>query len=167
MNIDFLITSLGGGGAERVLCNLANYLANRGVNVSITAIRGDSCKYNIDNNISVSYLQKDYYERKISLVDRGVEIKRVLKYFTRLNKNHCLVCFLELPVAYSLIFRSFIKYKLVICERNNPAFYSSVYQKIFRIMISLGKWLIIFKKMVNAIQPLFLYYLIPKSLIHH
>ena len=50
MNIDFLITSLGGGGAERVLCNLANYLANRGVNVSITAIRGDSCKYNIDNN---------------------------------------------------------------------------------------------------------------------
>ena len=133
MNIDFLITSLGGGGAERVLCNLANYLANRGVNVSITAIRGDSCKYNIDNNISVSYLQKDYYERKISLVDRGVEIKRVLEYFIRLNKNHCLVCFLELPVAYSLIFRSFIKSKLVICERNNPVFYSSVYQKIFRM----------------------------------
>ena len=52
MNIDFLITSLGGGGAERVLCNLANYLANRGVNVSITAI---FCPKNIrtdsDSNI--------------------------------------------------------------------------------------------------------------------
>ena len=43
-----------------------------------------------------------------------------------------LVSLLELPVAYSLIFRSFYHQKLIICERNNPEFYSKGYQFIFR-----------------------------------
>lgn len=56
MNINFFITSLGGGGAERVVCNLANYLTERQHTIRITVLRGKDKTYPLNNAVVVDYL---------------------------------------------------------------------------------------------------------------
>lgn len=132
MKIDFFITSLSGGGAERVVCNLAGYLVRRGHVVNITALRGDNLAYEVNEKVGIYYLQKNYYRHHDKLY-RVSEFKSVKNYFKQLSTEGLLVCFLELPVAYSLIMRSSIKRKLIICERNNPLFYPKYYQWIYKL----------------------------------
>lgn len=132
MKIAFLITSLGGGGAERVVCNLAGYLVEKGHSVSITTIRGSDTKYDLDSRVEINDLQKDYYESKVSLYTRFKEIAKIIKFFISIKRDQNLVCFLELPVAYALIFKPIIKAKIIICERNNPECYTKGYQRIYK-----------------------------------
>lgn len=132
MNINFFITSLGGGGAERVVCNLANFLAERQHTIRITVLRGNDETYPLNNGVVVEYLQPDYYLEGKSLFYRLKEIRSTIQFLRHLNKDALLVSLLELPVAYSLIFKPLYSQKLVICERNNPEFYSKGYQKIFK-----------------------------------
>lgn len=134
MNIKFLITSLGGGGAERVVCNLANYLVSKGDNVTISVIRGGVTKYNLDEQVRVDYFQKNYYDTPVSIVKRVKEIVRVFNFFCSSQKNQRVVCFLELPVAYALLFKPFVKAMLIICERNNPEFYTKGYQYLYKLL---------------------------------
>ena len=132
MNINFFITSLGGGGAERVVCNLANYLVNRSHRVTITVLRGDEKTYILEEDVRIEYLQSDYYKGNKGRLYRFKEITSTISFLKHLPEDALLVSMLELPVAYSLLFRSLFKQKLIICERNNPDFYSSGYQYIFR-----------------------------------
>lgn len=134
MKIDFLITSLGGGGAERVVCNLSTYLYSKGADVSITAVRGGATSYPLDSNVKVSYLQENYYKTPTTLKKRIDEISKVYHFLHRQDSDHIIVCFLELPVAYALIMKPFIKSKLIICERNNPEFYSKSYQDLYKLL---------------------------------
>lgn len=134
MKIDFLITSLGGGGAERVVCNLSNYLQLNGEDVSVTAIRGGATSYNLDSSVKLTYLQENYYDLPITVKIRLNEIRKVYNFLHSQESDHTIVCFLELPVAYALIFKPFIKAKMIICERNNPEFYSKSYQKLYKLL---------------------------------
>lgn len=131
MNIEFFITSLSGGGAERVVCNLASFLVQHNHKVRITALRGDDLTYEVDERVAINYLQKEYY-RHHDKYYRYSEIKVVREFFKQLSSDGVLACFLELPVAFSLLMRSVIKCKLIICERNNPLFYPKHYQWIFK-----------------------------------
>ena len=133
MNINFFITSLGGGGAERVVCNLANYLVLRRHTIRITVLRGKDKTYPLNNAVVVDYLQPDYYIGIKSLLFRLHEIRATIRFFRHLRKDALLVSLLELPVAYSLILRNLYSQKLIICERNNPEFYSKGYQRIFKL----------------------------------
>lgn len=132
MNINFFITSLGGGGAERVVCNLANYLVKKGHRITITVLRGDDETYVLEKGVLVEYLQPDYYKGNKSKLYRLKEISSTISFLKHLPEDSLLVSMLELPVAYSLLFRSLYKQKLIICERNNPEFYSKGYQYVFR-----------------------------------
>ena len=132
MNINFFITSLGGGGAERVVCNLANYLVGHRHTVKITVLRGDDKTYPLDEKVTVEYLQPEYYHSPKSTFYRLKEIRTTIGFLIHLPKETLLVSLLELPVAYSLIFRRCFSQRLVICERNNPEFYSKWYQRIFK-----------------------------------
>lgn len=133
MKINFFITSLGGGGAERVVCNLSNYMISRQHEITITVLRGNDETYKLKNEVCVWYLQPSYYSDNKSKFYRVKEISTVLKYLKGIPQDVMLVSFLELPVAYSLFFKPFIKSKLIICERNNPLFYPKGYQWIFKL----------------------------------
>lgn len=133
MNVEFFITSLSGGGAERVVCNLASYLVQHNHKVRITALRGDDLTYEVEERVTINYLQKEYY-RHHDKNYRYTEIKVVRAFFKQLSSDGVLASFLELPVAFSLLMRSVIKCKLVICERNNPLFYPKHYQWIFKTL---------------------------------
>lgn len=132
MKINFFITSLGGGGAERVVCNLSNYLLSQQHDISITVLRGNEDTYQLNNEVFLNYLQPSYYTESKSRLYRVKEISTVFNFLRRIPQDVLLVAFLELPVAYSLLFKPFIRSKLIICERNNPLFYPKVYQWIFK-----------------------------------
>ncbi len=134
MNITFFITSLGGGGAERVLSDLANNMVQRGCSVDIVVLRGDQKQYELVSEVRIKYLQPEYYKSQKSRFYRLSEIAKVRSFLKGLQKDDLLVSFLELPMAYSLVFRNRVKSKLIICERSNPARYSKVYQSLFRYL---------------------------------
>ncbi len=134
MNITFFITSLGGGGAERVLSDLANNMVQRGCSVNIVVLRGDQKQYELDPDVKIKYLQPEYYKSQKSRFYRLNEITNVRSFLKGLYKNDLLVSFLELPMAYSLVFRNLYESKLIICERSNPTRYSKVYQSLFRFL---------------------------------
>ena len=132
MKITFFITTLGGGGAERVVSNLANYLVNNNHSVSIIVLRGFDTKYYLDPRVSTIFVC-NYYDSNVSSLYRHLKeitiSRRILK---NLDSDGCLVSFLELPMAISLLFRSDIPCKLIFSERNNPDNYSKIYRYIFR-----------------------------------
>ena len=132
MKIVFFITSLGGGGAERVLSDLANDLVQKGCSVRIFVLRGKQKQYPLNSAIEIEYLQPDYYTGKKAIAYRFLEIKKVRYFLKRIPRDNLLVSFLELPMAYSLLFRKLYNARLIICERSNPARYSKIYQWIFR-----------------------------------
>lgn len=134
MNITFFITSLGGGGAERVLSDLANNMVQRGCSVDIVVLRGDQKQYELVSDVRIIYLQPEYYKSQKTRFYRLAEISKVRSFLKGLHKDDLLVSFLELPMAYSLVFRNRFKSKLIICERSNPARYSKAYQRLFRYL---------------------------------
>ena len=134
MNIFFFITSLGGGGAERVISDLANNMVQRGCSVDIVVLRGDQKQYELVPDIRIKYLQPEYYKIPKSRFYRLNEISKVRSFLKGLHKDDLLVSFLELPMAYSLVFRNIVKSKLIICERSNPTRYSKAYQRLFHYL---------------------------------
>ena len=68
MKVTFLISSTYGGGAERVTCNLANYLKNKGYTIEILCMRKTEKSYFLEKEIKVSPIIKDY-RKKNSIFD--------------------------------------------------------------------------------------------------
>ena len=52
----FVMPSLGGGGAERVVSIIANYLAEREYNVNICLLRENNVAYKLNNNVHVEFI---------------------------------------------------------------------------------------------------------------
>ena len=66
MKIDFLISNFGGDGAQRVVCSLANYFAEKGNTVRVITYReGD--KYTLNKNVERIRLHK-----KLSFLDSNL-----------------------------------------------------------------------------------------------
>ena len=54
--IVFCVTTLSKGGAERVICNLANYFSNnQDFDVSIIAINKSNVEYHLNDNVKVYF----------------------------------------------------------------------------------------------------------------
>ena len=51
--IGFIIGSMKGGGAERVISVLSDKLSNEGYDVSILILRGGDIEYNLNKNINI------------------------------------------------------------------------------------------------------------------
>ncbi len=126
MNILIFINSLGGGGAERVVCNLANYLCEKGENVRILTFYKSTSAYNLNDNINVDYL----VEKKLNgSIETAVMAFKYLKYLKK-TKYDCILSMLVKPVSISLMFRKWTKSKVIISERNDPNSYPEKAKKI-------------------------------------
>ena len=132
MRLTFFITTLGGGGAERVLSDLSNHLCEKNHIINILVLRGNEAKYSLDGKINIKYLQPNYYQKETSIVTRLREIWVVRKTLKNMNSTDALICFLELPVLLSLLFRRCYSQPLLICERNNPENYPQIYQELYK-----------------------------------
>lgn len=130
MKVTFFIGSLYGGGAERVVCNIANYLYSKNKEVEIIIVSSDKKTYNLDEHISIYSLLPSKYE-KTKILKNIIRIFRLVCY---LMKNRCntYVVMLPIPTILLLKFRKLIKGRVIVSERAEPRRYSSKNQNLLK-----------------------------------
>lgn len=130
MNILFFIASLNGGGAEKVMINIASYLPS---NISRQLI-----------TIYDSVPAYDYHGELISLTSfsqsRLLRILKIpvafIKYLVLLNDKDTSVCLSVLPLAnfFAVIGNFFIKKPVLISVHNMPSKNDSPFLKYFEML---------------------------------
>ncbi len=130
MKISFFIGGLSGGGAERVVCNLANYLANDH-SVSIYTMSDDEASYPLNERIVRKILL--YGEER-----KGFFYNTVIRYLRLLNiirktKDDAFIIMLPETILMFLSLHWLTKAKVIASERNLPASYPKWQQKLLRI----------------------------------
>lgn len=127
MKIAFTMAYMQGGGAERVVSELANCFAGDGHQVSIITTRGGTCVYPLEKTVSLVDL---------SAKDRGILSRvKAVRRCIRENRYDVVISFLVNTNIETLLSGMFLKTPIIISERNNP--YVDPRGKIFRILRSL------------------------------
>lgn len=130
MNIVFCLGSMGKGGAERVVSNLSNYLAEKGNNISIITTVLGNCEYEIDKSIKLYSL--DEKNKSKNFITKNIKRLRNLKMLIKEISPDVIVSFLPEPSYRVLILRKFLKIPTIVSVRNDPKIeYKSKISKIF------------------------------------
>lgn len=127
MKILFAIDTLGKGGAERVITNLANYFIKEN-DVSIMTLRNVPTEYELNEKISIVNIQQDgKYKNKIIR-----EIKNINKIKHEIERSSPDIIITFLPaITYRLMIANIInKKKVIISVRNDPKIeYNNIIKK--------------------------------------
>lgn len=123
MRITIFIGSLYGGGAERVVCNLANYLVAQGHHTEILTMSETEKTYELDEKVTVKSLLA-LKERKGTIKNMLTRLPRLWKYLKTREKD-IYVVMLPKTTIMLLMFRLMIKARVIAAERNDSASYST------------------------------------------
>lgn len=116
MRILFCTSSMGKGGAERVISILSNELAKKN-EVSILINTDKNTAYELDKKINIITLDKKYYKNNlIRNIYRIFQTKKVLDE----QKPDIIISFLPMPSFRILIANRKIKIPVIISDRNDP-----------------------------------------------
>lgn len=132
MKITLLIGSLAGGGAERVVCNLANYLADKGHEITVLTV-SDKQTYKINDNVRHVVLYGESDSKLPHQIINIIRLYRMNRYFRKENVDVYLT-FLPKLTSFILAQRRFIKCPIILAERADPGTFcaaSEKNQKIF------------------------------------
>ena len=102
MKITIFIGGISGGGAERVACNLANYLRKRGYKVSLLTMSETRNSYDLHKSIKVESLLKED-ERINKVADNTKRYIRLKKYIKE-NSGNTFIVFLPITICLLLHF---------------------------------------------------------------
>ena len=130
MKITIMIGGLTGGGAERVVCNLANYLSANEHDVAIVTISETKSAYELDNRIKRKPLLS-INERSNKIFDFARRYFR-LRNIIKTEPSDCFVVFLPRTTALLLHFRKLIKAPVIASERCDPKVYPELTQKMLK-----------------------------------
>ncbi len=131
MNITIYIGSLSGGGAERVCCNLANFLSKKEHNVTmLTVSKTDELSYDLDNAVNLETLESDKRIKNGVLRTLLKQIK--LLSFVRKHKTDVYIVMLPKTIRSLMIYKKFIKAPIVFSERADPSSYDKKTQKYLK-----------------------------------
>lgn len=121
MKITVFINSLYGGGAERVACNLANYLSRKGHNVEILTMSETERTYGLDEDVKVIHLLR-LNERRSKKWNVIVRMPRFWKYLL-LDHRDVYVVMLPTTTIMLLMFKWMFKARVIAAERVDPSIY--------------------------------------------
>ncbi|MCR5450836.1 MAG: glycosyltransferase family 4 protein [Solobacterium sp.] len=124
MKITMFIGSLYGGGAERVTCSLAGYLAEKGHDVEILTMSETKDAYDLDERVSVKTLLS-LKERRNTVFNNLIRFPKFWKYL-RTAKNDLYIVMLPKTTIMLLMFRWMTKAKVVAAERVDPGSYTGM-----------------------------------------
>lgn len=130
--VTFFIGSLTGGGAERVTCNLANFLSRRGYQIDVLIMSDVEDTYGLDSTINKHILIRRN-ERKNVFADAFLRYRRLGKYM-QTEKVDCYVVMLPITIAMMMMQRQKTKAKVIASERNDPLSYSYFIQKTQKML---------------------------------
>lgn len=124
MNITIFIGSTYGGGAERVCCNLANYLANKGHRVKLLTMAETEKTYELNDNITLTTLLP--IQKRNNLYHRTIgRINGLIKYLIKEKEENAYIVMLPKTIDLLIKFRGLTDAKIIISERGNPEAYNS------------------------------------------
>ena len=123
IKITIFISSISGGGAERVICNLANELV-KNFNVDILTMSQTKNVYGL--NKKVNYINLLENKDRKGFINNN--IKRYVNLQKYINITDTTVYLVMLPITTILLlhFRSIINAPIIVAERNNPSSYSII-----------------------------------------
>ena len=119
MKITLFISSLSGGGAERVTCNLANHLTDFGHKVNILTMGETPAAEPLREGITTVPLLTNQ-ERSNALVNNAKRLLRLRKYMKR-QPVDAYVVMLPVPTELMLRFSKLTKAPIIVSERADPA----------------------------------------------
>ncbi len=131
-HIMFVIATLQGGGAERVVCTMANYWADKGHKVSIAtfAAKGQGSAYPLHENVSLSEL--DILGKKHGAISDNVSrIKSIRAFVQRENPDH-VVSFMESTNVLVMLATMGLGVPVTISDRIDPKAYN--YGAVWRLL---------------------------------
>lgn len=121
MKIRIFIGGLSGGGAERVCCNIANFLADKNHEVEIVTMADDKATYGLSSKVHRMILLSES-ERKGFIYNSVVRYKR-LKECVRNTKCNVYIVMLPITILLLISLKRFTKAKIIASERNMPTLY--------------------------------------------
>lgn len=127
MKITLLIGSLSGGGAERVVCNLANYLVENGHDVTILTV-SDKQTYEINKNVKHIVLYQESYSSLPHIIINLIRLYRMNRYF-RKSEMDIYVTFLPKLSRFILAQKKFIHCPIILAERADPDTFCSASER--------------------------------------
>lgn len=126
MKIMFNVSSMGRGGAERVIANLANNLI-KGHEITILANIKENLAYKLDSRIKIIPLDKKRRNIFIRTINRTIKTVKIIKK----DNPDIIISFLPVPSYRVLLLKSFFKKPIIVCDRNDPnQEYASIINKI-------------------------------------
>ena len=121
MHIVFCLGGLNKGGAERVVCNLANYFSEKKYKVSLVVTHLDSIAYPLNESVTIYVLEK---EKKGSFVSRNIKILKKLYHKIKELQPSIIVSFLKEPTGRVLFLKKYTKWvkkvPLLVSVRSDP-----------------------------------------------
>lgn len=131
MNITLFIDSLYGGGAERVVCNLANYLSEKGHSTEILTMSETGSSYPLSAAVRVTHLIRAAEAPK-SPVKMALRITRLSRYLLSHRKTDAYIVMLPRTSIFLLSLRMLTRAKIILSERADPAQYSPKIQRLLK-----------------------------------
>ncbi|MCC5894467.1 MAG: glycosyltransferase family 4 protein [Alkalibacterium sp.] len=130
MNITIFIGGLSGGGAERVVCNLSNYLSSNH-KVTILTMSDDTSAYPLNETVNRVTLSNNS-ENKNYLSKNIIRLFRFNK-FIRDTKSDVYLVMLPVTINIMLLHKVLIKSPIIVSERCDPykRYESSKLKKFF------------------------------------
>ena len=119
MQITFVAASLGDGGAERVVSELASEMWRQGHAVSIIVVGSSQRSYTIEEGIPAIDCAKKYPIPGLGFAKRVAAIRQALKAC----QTEVCISFNTTVNIYAALACSGLKCKLILSERNDPRFY--------------------------------------------
>lgn len=117
MKVTFVIPSMSGGGAERVISILANELIKRGMEISILMTAGSECAYELDPAVRVFQTG----ERTDGSMRKRMGRLSKMRTYLKKNRNDILVAFEPDAAFWCSIAKAGLRISMISSERNDPA----------------------------------------------
>lgn len=112
----FVVASMAGGGAERVIAILANQFVQQGVEVSIMMTAGEDVVYQLDERIKLIPIGG---KTGGSMKARLARIKKMRSYLKK-NSPAIVIVFGLGASFFAVVANLFLRNKMIISERNDP-----------------------------------------------
>lgn len=112
--IYFITNALTGGGAERVMSNLANYLVERDYKISFILLNGEGVVYPLDERVKI--ITRTNKQGRDALA----QIKFIRKYMKK-DGDALFISFFTHQNIYTILASIGTRARVLVSERNNPA----------------------------------------------
>ena len=115
--ITFILGSMGGGGAERVISILANHYAEKGWNVDILTLLDEKCSHHLYPSIDIISLANLSFTRIQQLPHWFFKIRN----YCKVKKPEVVVSFIARVNIITILACIGLKQRIFVSERNDPA----------------------------------------------